>query len=269
MLAMAASQLWRSVKIIFTDTSTLARLCMRMHVSREIGTFALDRAIIGVLLFLALFVAGRAWLEDHPQHNPWAPLDLSDPPGWATQRKLALLRDDPDECRAVLTRSAVPFTALDPAGEGECRREDRTVLPEAPFSPARPVTTCAVAAGFELWWRNGVQPAAEELLGSRVQRLEHLGTYSCRRIYGSRAGNWSEHATGNAIDIAAFVLDDGRRIGVLSGWNRDDERADFLRRVRDEACAVFGTVLSPDYYAAHADHFHFDQARRVFGSFCR
>jgi hypothetical protein len=32
---------------------------------------------------------------------------------------------------------------------------------------------------------------------------------------------------------------------------------------------VFGTVLSPDYNAAHADHFHFDQAARGFGGLCR
>ena len=78
-----------------------------------------------------------------------------------------------------------------------------------------------------------------------------------------------EHATGNAIDIAAFVTEDGRRISILQGWNGDGAEARFLRRVRDEACGVFGTVLSPDYNEAHRDHLHFDQAARGFGSFCR
>ena len=32
--------------------------------------------------------------------------------------------------------------------------------------------------------------------------------------------------------------------------------------VRDGACDLFATVLSPDYNAAHADHLHFDQAMR-------
>ena len=67
------------------------------------------------------------------------------------------------------------------------------------------------------------------------------------------------------IDIAGFVLEDGRRISVLRDWNDDEEERRFLRVVRDGACGVFATVLSPDYNAAHADHFHFDQAARWSG----
>lgn len=245
-----------------------------MRTSTNIGPFALDRVLLWLLLLGALFVGARAWLHAYPQHNPWAPLDLRDPPGWATQRKLAALRDDADECRAVLERSGVAFAVLDPAGEGECRRNDRTVLSDAPLSPAPPPATCPVAAGFALWLQRGVRPAAEELLGSPVARIEHLGAYSCRRLYGRDSGAWSEHATGNAIDIGGFVLEDGRRITVLGGWNggegdRAVAEAAFLRRVRDDACAIFGTVLSPDYNAAHADHFHLDQAARGFGGVCR
>jgi hypothetical protein len=233
------------------------------------GRFPIDRAVLFLLVFGGLVLAARAWLTDHPQHNPWAPLDLRDPPGWATRAKLAALRESPAECRAALMRSAVSFSRLPPAGEGECRRVDRTVLAEAPLAPTSPPTTCAVAAGFELWLRQGVQPAAERILGARVARIEHLGAYSCRRLYGRASGGWSEHASGNAIDVTAFVLADGRRISVVADWAGGDERAQFLRSVRDSACDVFGTVLSPDYNAAHADHFHFDQAARSFGSVCR
>lgn len=228
-----------------------------------------DRIALALLIVGALALAAKAWLADHPQHNPWAPLDLRDPPGWATQRKLAALRQDPVECRAALERSGVSFTALPPAGEAECRREDRTVLDAAPLSPSPPPTTCAVAAAFELWLRRGVQPAAQELLGSRVERIEHFGAFSCRRMYARESGRWSEHATGNAIDIAAFVLEDGRRVSLVGNWAGEDAEAAFLRRVRDEACGMFGTVLSPDYNAAHADHIHLDQAAWGFGGICR
>lgn len=224
---------------------------------------------MALFLLGALFLAVRGWLAEHPEHDPWAPLDLNDPPGWATGRKLAALREDPEECRAVLERSGVAFTALPAAGEGECRRPDRTVLSASPLAPAAPATTCAVGAALVLWLRQGVQPAAEELLGSPVERIEHFGAYSCRRLYGRTEGRWSEHATGNAIDIAAFVLEDGRRIAVLRDWAGEEPENRFLRRVRDEACRVFGTVLSPDYNAAHADHLHFDQAARGFGGVCR
>jgi hypothetical protein len=126
-----------------------------------------------------------------------------------------------------------------------------------------------VAAAFELWLRRGVQPAAQELLGARVARIEHLGTYSCRRMYARESGRWSEHATGNALDVSGFVLDDGRRVSVAAGWPGKGAEAAFLRRARTTACGAFGTVLSPDYNAAHADHLHLDQAAPGFGGACR
>ena len=145
-----------------------------------------DQVALALFVSGALLLAGRGWLADHPQHNPWAPLDLRDPPGWATQRKLAALRGDPAECREVLERSGAAFEVLPGQGEGPCLRDDRTVLTEAPLDPAPPPTTCAIGAGFKLWLRQGVQPAARELLGANVARIEHLGAYSCRRLYGQR-----------------------------------------------------------------------------------
>ena len=76
-----------------------------------------DRVALVLLVAGGLALAVRAWLADHPQHNPWAPLDLRDPPGWATRHKLAALRQQPAECREVLERSGVDFAVLPPAGE--------------------------------------------------------------------------------------------------------------------------------------------------------
>ena len=218
-----------------------------------------------LLILTGLFVAGRSWLATHPQHNPWAPLDLNDPPGWATQQKILALRDDVPTCRAVLERSDVAFTVLDPAGEGECRREDRTRLDGYSLSPDAPATTCPVAAAMEIWKRDTLDPVAQDIFGSTIASVQHLGAYSCRRLYGRDEGPWSEHATANALDIAGFVLDDGTRISVLRDWEGEGDKARFLREVRDGACGAFSTVLSPDYNAAHADHFHFDMDNRWTG----
>ncbi len=240
-----------------------------MRISKRIGRFKLDRIVIGVLVLGAIGLAGRGWLQENPQHNPWAPLELAHPPGWATGQKLDGLRGDVESCRAVLDRAGVAYQVLEPSGDESCRREDRTVLTEGALTPANPQMTCLAATGFEMWMRHGVQPAAQEILGSRVARVEHLGTYNCRTIGGGNDGRWSEHAIGNAIDIAAFLLEDGRRISLLGDWDGADEAAAFLREARDAACASFSTVLSPDYNAAHADHFHLDQADRWTGSACR
>ncbi|WP_066556952.1 extensin family protein [Croceicoccus bisphenolivorans] len=234
---------------------------------------------IDYLLF-ALFVAGGIvlfgldWLARHPQHDPRAPLLISRAEGWATATKLAGLRAGGPDCRDVLSRSDIAFEALEPMGEGACLRADR-VLPESDepsglaFQPRNAVATCAVHAGLAWWLEHRVQPAAERLLGSRVVKIEQMGTANCRRVNGAESGRWSEHATGNAIDIAGFVLSDGRQVRLLDDWADEGARGTFLREVRDGACDVFATTLSPDYNALHADHFHLDQAERGFGGYCR
>ncbi len=127
---------------------------------------------------------------------------------------------------------------------------------------------CGVARNLALWVRESVQPAARDALGSRVVKLESMGAYACRNIIGNAAvaGNRSEHATANAIDISAFVLADGRHITLQSGWNGSSDERDFLRAVRAGGCKRFQTVLSPDYNAAHHNHLHFDMGR---GPICR
>ena len=228
--------------------------------SRRIGRFAWDRRAFALLLVLAALLAGRVWLEEHPQHNPWSPLDLRDPTGWATAMKVRALKGDVAACRAVLTRSDIRFTALPPAGNKQCARPDRTRLDQFPFTPSPPPTTCSIAIALELWKRDSLEAEARAIFGSGVAGVEHFGAYSCRRIYGRDEGPWSEHATGNAIDIAAVVLEDGTRIGVLKDWKGDGNKARFLNRIRDGACRNFSTVLSPDYNAAQRDHLHLDMS---------
>lgn len=236
-----------------------------MRISWRIGRFRNDRRVVLLIVALGLALAGRVWLEANPQHNPWAPLDLRHPPGWATDAKLRALADDIPACRAVLTRSQVDFAQLPPEGEGACRREDRTRLTGFPLQPDSPPVTCPAAVSLELWQRTVLDPAAAEIFGSRIASIIHYGAYSCRRLYARDDGPWSEHATGNAIDIAAFTLADGTEISVLRDWQGTGDKSRFLRRVRDGACKSFATVLSPDYNAAHRDHFHFDMSRRWSG----
>ena len=98
--------------------------------------------------------------------------------------------------------------------------------------------------------------------GQPVTAIDHLGSYSCRRVYGRKEGAWSEHATADAIDVAGFRLSDGTHVSVLGDWEKGGAKAAFLREVRTGGCKLFSTVLSPDYNAAHRDHLHLDQAER-------
>lgn len=127
--------------------------------------------------------------------------------------------------------------------------------------------TCPLAHSFARWVREAVQPAAGQWLKSKVARIESLGTYSCRPVNGQAGARLSEHGRSNAVDIAAFVLADGRRITVQNGWTSEDESIrNFLRTVHRAGCRRFSTGLGPDANALHADHFHFDMGR---GPYCR
>lgn len=127
---------------------------------------------------------------------------------------------------------------------------------------------CGLARAFIGWARSGVAPAAHQILGSDVVRIETMGTYACRNVIGSTATpRLSGHAIANAVDISGFVLADGRRITIQQDWRTIDPAVyQFLRTIRASACKRFGTVLSPDYNAAHYNHLHFEDDR---ANFCR
>ncbi len=124
---------------------------------------------------------------------------------------------------------------------------------------------CGTAKAFSAWARYGVDRAARQILGSPLARIETMGSYACRNIAGSTRR--SAHATGNAIDVSGFVLADGRRIDLKSDWDGGSAaEREFLRIVHKSACKRFGTVLGPEYNAAHRDHFHLEGTG---ATFCR
>jgi hypothetical protein len=108
-------------------------------------------------------------------------------------------------------------------------------------------------------------------LGSPVVEIKQLSAYSCRTKNSVRGASLSEHAFGNALDVAAFKLADGREVTVKRGWRGTDAERDFLREVHARACGVFSTVLGPGHSdGRHEDHFHLDLARHNgSGSYCR
>lgn len=123
---------------------------------------------------------------------------------------------------------------------------------------------CPMVAAADNWFERVVQPAAEAFFGQPVVGVEHMGTYSCRRIAGSRY--MSEHAYMNAFDVSGFKLADGRTVRVKNGWrSADAAEANFLRQVGGSSCDDFTTVLGPASGAAHQDHLHLDLAHHAKG----
>ncbi len=137
----------------------------------------------------------------------------------------------------------------------------------AAFGPVvmKPAATlaCPIVSALDRWLADSVQPAAMRWLGSRVVEIKQISAYSCRAMVGSSRSHISEHAFGNALDIAAFTLADGRRVTVKDGWKGMPEEQGFLRDIQAAACQQFNTVLAPGSNVYHYDHIHVDLMRRA------
>jgi hypothetical protein len=216
------------------------------------------------VLFLALFLASCIGGDaDRPapiRERRSGPITLNRPTPRETQ-----------QCFADLSREAVRYSPLpDRDFGGGCIVTGAVEL----LDIGVPVTNlksmrCPLARTFTAWVRYAVAPAAKQILGSELVRVESFGTYSCRGIIGGNAAasaRMSEHGLGNAVDVGGFVLADGRKVRVETGWKSDDPAVrQFFATIHASACKRFRTVLSPDYNAAHYNHLHLDMGR---GPFC-
>ncbi len=217
---------------------------------------------IGVM-FLALCLASCVGDDRHDRpairERAAGPITLNRPTPRETQ-----------QCFADLSRERIRYSALpDRDFGGGCIVTGAVHL----LDIGVPVTNlksmrCPLARSFTAWVRFAVAPAAKQLLGSELVRVESFGTYSCRAIIGRAAASarMSEHGLGNAVDVGGFVLADGRKVRVETGWKSDDPAVrEFFEVIHKSACKRFKTVLGPDYNAAHYNHLHLDMGR---GPFC-
>ena len=135
-----------------------------------------------------------------------------------------------------------------------------------PVAMKPPATlACPIVSALDHWIAEAVQPAAMRWFGSPVIEIKQISAYSCRGMNGNPNAHISEHAFGNALDVAAFTLADGRRISVREGWHGLAEEQGFLRDVQGAACQRFNTVLAPGSNVYHYDHIHVDLMRRASG----
>ena len=126
-----------------------------------------------------------------------------------------------------------------------------------------------------------VRDVAIEFYGRPPARLVHMGTFNCRRIR-NYPDFLSEHALGNAIDVAGFDFGKLPRTGKLPDgaprwskgpfkvrmddhWNAKGKRAIHGRCRRELARRliaqpkIFRSLLGPAW-PGHHNHFHFDMA---------
>jgi hypothetical protein len=218
-------------------------------------------AVLALIVASALYAIRSGAIDVPPDWNPWAQLDVNAEPNFLTRYKLDRLSKSSAQCQQVLATTGIKYEPL----------ENRVTGPACGFFNAVRIErtssrisksfslSCRAAVSLALWERHVLEPAAEKHFGQKVATLEHFGSYSCRNVYGRANATRSQHATAEALDVAGFVLEDGKRIRVVKDWEAGGEGAAFLRDVRTGACRFFDAVLSPEYNAAHRDHFHFDR----------
>jgi hypothetical protein len=160
----------------------------------------------------------------------------------------------------VVTRERDPEPPLPALGPARAAQATGSVAPVS-VQPAATLA-CPIVSALDQWIANSVQPAAMRWFGSPVAEIKQISAYSCRGMNGNRRARISEHAFGNALDIAAFTLADGRTITVKNGWRGLPEEQGFLRDVQGAACEQFTTVLAPGSNVYHYDHIHVDLMKR-------
>lgn len=129
---------------------------------------------------------------------------------------------------------------------------------------------CPIIGEADRWIAESVQSAAQTWFGEQVVGIRQISAYSCRGMNGQPGAHISEHAFGNALDVAAFTFASGREVVVKTGWKGSYEEQGFLRDVLADACERFTTVLGPGSNSFHYDHIHIDLMRRASGrSVCK
>jgi hypothetical protein len=112
---------------------------------------------------------------------------------------------------------------------------------------------------------------ADDAAASGATVIRHIGTYNCRVIAGT--STLSQHAFGDAIDIYGYEFGADNTLGVADGtvvtlidhWEHDTTNPvsveaqwlyDASWRYYDNY--IWNIILTPNYNAAHDNHFHVD-----------
>lgn len=224
------------------------------------------RALIALLILVT--GPGLAIAEQVPLPRPRPTVPVPSVPRTfaeaAAGLDLADISSDPTPCNKRLEAMAVIALMPRLIGPGACGGADMVEL-QAVLMPddtridirPAPMLQCAMAESLVIWLREEVAPRVAATLGSELSAVENYDAYSCRLRNRASEARLSEHALGNAIDLRAFQLADGRRIAPTD-VNVDEPLREDLR---DSACRRFTTVLGPgDPY--HAEHIHLDSIKR-------
>lgn len=187
--------------------------------------------------------------------------------------------EDPKQfaaCQAELKTLGTVFETAAAIDDGDgCGMSNpvvvREILPGIKLSPEA-TFRCETALQLAHMTRETIIPAARIALADKgeLKAIQQASAYVCRNRNSAASGKISEHAYGNAIDIAGLEFDKGSVPMVIAAQDDATLPAAFQRSLNAAACLYFTTVLSPGSDDAHKDHLHLDVIERKSGyRFCR
>lgn len=167
-------------------------------------------------------------------------------------------------CRDELKAQGVIFTIAEiPATDKSCTVNNPVAIAEiattegAVALPGKPILNCIFAKRFSSWVSDIAAPVIMAHAGTPLSSIATGPGYQCRGRNGDTTSKMSEHAFGNAIDIAAFHLANEKSVAINAASLADKESGSWLTALRISGCGYFTTVLGPGANA-HDEHFHFD-----------
>jgi hypothetical protein len=137
------------------------------------------------------------------------------------------------------------------------------VLPGIKLAPEATMR-CEAALELARWTKEAVLPAAKVAMAEdgTLTTINQASSYICRLRNNMSTGKISEHARGNAIDIASFTFKNGETITIQPRDEDGTLPGAFQRAVTATGCLYFETVLDPGSDEAHENHLHFDVLQR-------
>ena len=170
-------------------------------------------------------------------------------------------------CRVELKAVGAIFDEAPAVHDGKACGIDKPVLLKglAGGVKVEPEATirCDTALQLARWMEGSVKPSLEAAMpGEAIIGVAQASAYVCKNRNGAEDGKISEHAFGNAVDIAGFVLKSGKTITVRPADRDSTMDGAFQRAITEAACLYFTTVLDPGSNAAHQNHLHLDVKER-------
>jgi hypothetical protein len=176
-------------------------------------------------------------------------------------------------CLNTLTELGVQYTVASSPDDSPSNRPDLTCRLNTPLYVQSPIGNVdylvhsrseSSSVFVTCYFARALLRLSELLEELDVVRVGHIGTYNCRVISGT--DTLSEHGNANAIDLKWFETRDGHRYDVEDHWEHGrtsgfaTEEGEWLYQVSRQMFnrRIFNIILTPEFNAAHDNHFHVD-----------